>query len=263
MPATQGDSDEGIGWSAVVFLVLFSASAHAQWVKVPQPKIPRTADGKPNLSAPAPRTAYGKPDLSGIWNVDNKYVRDLAADFPADYVPYQPWAKTLFDQRKDGAHSYEDNAAHCLPPGTPRVNAAPFPWKLVQQPDYILIVYENFNMWRQIFLDGRVIAEDAVPTWFGYSTGKWEEIRWLSTHRDSTARRGLIRAADLRRIFTCDRAFYPQRFCHMEIKVTIADPKAYTKPWTMTEPAVLTPKTELMEFICGENNRDLEHLPGR
>src|SRR5215471_10444266 len=159
---------------AIIFLVLISAPAHAQWVKVPQPKIPRSTDGKANLSAPAPRTAYGKPDLSGIWNVDNKYVRDLAADFPPEYVPFQPWAKALFDERKDGAHSYEDNAAHCLPPGTPRVNAAPFPWKLVQQPDYILIIYENFNMWRQVFLDGRVVAEDAVPTWFGYSTGKWE-----------------------------------------------------------------------------------------
>src|SRR5437764_5459684 len=165
---------KGLVGSAVMFLVFAGAPLEAQWIKVPPAKIPRTADGKPNLSAPAARTSYGKPDLSGVWNVDNKYVRDLAVDFPAGYVPFQGWAKTLFDQRKDGSHSFEDNAAHCLPPGTPRINAAPFPWKLIQHPDYILIIYENFNMWRQIFLDGRVLDPDAVPAWFGYSTGEWE-----------------------------------------------------------------------------------------
>jgi hypothetical protein len=249
---------------AIIFLVLISAPAHAQWVKVPQPKIPRTSDGKPNLSAPAPRTAYGKPDLSGIWNVDNKYVRDLAADFPPDYVPFQPWAKALFDQRKDGAHSYEDNAAHCLPPGTPRVNAAPFPWKLVQQPDYILIIYENFNMWRQVFLDGRVIAEDADPTWFGYSTGKWEGDTLVVDTTGFNGKAWLDQGGKpaTESLHVTER-FTRKDFGHMEIKVTINDPKAYTKPWTMTEPAVLTPEIELMEFICGENNRDLEHLPGR
>ena len=126
---------KGLIGSSVVFLLFASGPLQAQWVKVPLPNIPRTPDGKPNLSSPAPRTSYGKADLSGVWNVDNKYVRDLAVDFPAGYVPFQPWAKTLFDQRKDGSHSREDNAAHCLPPGTPRINAAPFPWKLVPDAD--------------------------------------------------------------------------------------------------------------------------------
>src|SRR5207244_5166545 len=135
-------------------------------VKVPPPNVPRTADGKPNLSAPAPQVADGKPDLSGMWEVDNKYVRDLAADLKIENVPFQPWAKGLFDERKDGAHSWEDNAAHCLPPGTPRINAAPFPWKLVQTPTYIVIVYDYYNYWPTIFLDGREMAEDAPPSWF-------------------------------------------------------------------------------------------------
>jgi hypothetical protein len=170
----------------------------------------------------------------------------------------------LFDQRKDGAHSYEDNAAHCLPPGTPRVNAAPFPWKLIQEPDYILIVYENFNMWRQVFLDGRVIAEDAVPTWFGYSTGKWEGDTLVVNTTGFNGKAWLDQGGKpaTESLHVTER-FTRKDFGHMEIKVTIDDPKAYTKPWTMTEPALLTPETQLMEFICGENNRDLEHLPGR
>ena len=102
--------------SSVILLALASATAQAQWLKVPKGHIPRLADGKPNLSAPAPRTADGTPDLSGIWNVDIKYVFNLDADLKPDSVPFQPWAKALFDERKGGAHSWEDNAAHCLPP---------------------------------------------------------------------------------------------------------------------------------------------------
>ena len=255
---------KGLVGSAVMFLMFAGAPLEAQWIKVPPAKIPRTADGKPNLSAPAARTSYGKPDLSGVWNVDNKYVRDLAVDFPAGYVPFQGWAKTLFDQRKDGSHSFEDNAAHCLPPGTPRINAAPFPWKLIQQPDYILIIYENFNMWRQIFLDGRVLDPDAVPAWFGYSTGKWEGDTLVVDTRGFNGKAWIDQLGKpaTESLHVTER-FTRKDFGHMDIQVTIDDPKAYTKPWTITEPAVLTPEVELMEFICGENNRDLEHLPGK
>src|SRR5438128_8212885 len=90
------------------FLTLSGAPAHAQWVKVPPPAVPRTRDGKPNLAAPPPRSSDGKPDLSGVWQADDKYVTDLAADLKADAVPFQPWAKGLYDARKSGAHQRED-----------------------------------------------------------------------------------------------------------------------------------------------------------
>ena len=239
-------------------------TAQAQWVKVPRANIPRTADGKPNLAAPVPRLADGKPDLSGIWEVDNKYVRDLAADLKIENVPFQPWAKALFDERKDGAHSWEDNAAHCLPPGTPRINAAPFPWKLVQTPAYIVIVYENFNFWRQIFLDGREMAEDAPPSWFGYSTGKWEGDTLVVDTKGFNGKAWIDQLGKpaTAALHVIER-FRRKNFGHMDIQVTIDDPKAYTRPWTITEPAKLSSAVELMEFICNENNRDLEHLPGR
>jgi hypothetical protein len=249
---------------SVAVLVLVCAPVNAQWVKVPPPAVPLLADGKPNLSAPAPRLPNGKPDLSGIWEPDNKYVRDLAADLKPGDVPFQPWAKALFDQRKDGSHSYEDNAAHCLPPGTPRINAAPFPWKLVQTPTFIVLVYENFNLWRQIFLDGRELADDATPSWFGYSTGKWEGDTLVVDTKGFNGKAWLDQGGKpaTEALHVTER-FRRKDFGHMEIQITIDDPKAYTKPWTVTEPLNLLTDTELMEFVCNENNRDLEHLPGR
>ena len=133
-----------------------SSPLAAQWTKVPDSGIPRAGDGRPNLSAPAPRLAGGKPDLSGVWEPNaNKYLRNLAADLQPGQVPFQPWAKALFEQRIDGSHSKEDPDANCLPQGVPKIDAAPAPWKIVQTPKFIAILYEAFNLWRQIFLDGR------------------------------------------------------------------------------------------------------------
>ena len=141
---------------SIVIVFTLCVALQAQWAKVPPAKIPRTPEGKPNLSAPAPKLPDGKPDLSGIWEpLNNRYVQNIAADLKPEDVPYQPWAKALFDERKTGAHSKEDQPANCLPQGVPRIDAAPAPWKLVQTPGFIVVIYEAFNLWRQIFLDGR------------------------------------------------------------------------------------------------------------
>ena len=130
-------------WAAVlVALVLLSAPLGAQWLNVPRAAIPRTADGQPNLRAPTPRLPNGTPDLTGIWrSTDNKYLRDLAADMNPDDVPYQPWARALFDARKNGAHSREDPDAHCLPQGVPKIDSVAYPWKIIQTPISYIIVY--------------------------------------------------------------------------------------------------------------------------
>jgi len=250
--------------SSVALVFLACSPLHAQWVKIPPTNIPRLPNGKPNLSAPASRLPNGKPDLSGVWEVSNIYVRDLANDLKPEDVPFQPWAKALFDERKDGSRSREDNAAHCLPPGVPRVNAAPFPWKLIQTPDLILILYEDFTLYRQIFLDGREREKDAAPAWFGYSTGKWEGDTLVV---DTTGFNGKAWIDQLGKPST-EALHVIERFRrkdvgHMDIQITIDDPKAYTRPWTVTEPANLSNADELMEFICNENNRDLEHLPDK
>jgi hypothetical protein len=136
-----------------IFLLIGSPAA-AQWAKVPPTPMPRTPDGKPNLTAPAPRLADGKPDLSGIWSAPLGYLRNLTKDSKEE-VPFQPWAKALYDERASGAHWRDEPDANCLPQGVPKVLLAPAPWRIVQTPDIIFFVHEAFNLWWQVFLDGR------------------------------------------------------------------------------------------------------------
>ncbi len=245
--------------------LLLCGTAVAQWVNVPKGSIPRTPDGKPNLAAPAPKLPDGKPDLSGVWEPNgNKYVRDIAADLKPGDVPFQPWAKALYEQRIDGSHSREDPDANCLPQGVPKINAAPAPWRIVQTPGYIVIVYEAFNLWRQVFLDGRRPAPDPNPTWMGYSTGKWEGDTLVvdTTGFNGKAWLDQLGKPSTEALHVIER-FRRKDFGHMEIQITIDDPKAYTRPWNVTEDARLLPDSELLEFICNENNRDVAHLPGQ
>jgi len=146
----------------------------------------------------------------------------------------------------------------------PRINAAPPPWKLIQTPGFIVIIYEASTLWRQIFLDGRELAEDFTPTWLGYSTGKWDGDTLVVDTRGFNGEAWLDQSGKP----STDALHVIERFRrkdlgHMDIQITIDDPKAYTKPWIVTEEVRLSTNTELLEFICNENNRDLEHLPGK
>ena len=250
--------------AAIVLLAAGLTAAHAQWwLDVPD-KIPRTVDGKPDLAAPAPRLPDGRPDLSGIWNPDgNKYVRNIAADLKPEDVPYQPWAKALAEDREDGSHSREDPDANCLPQGVPKIAAAPAPWKIVQTRDLIVVVHEAFTLWRQIFLDGRKLADEVNPTWMGYSTGRWDGDTLVVDTRGFNGKAWLdqLGKPSTEQLHVIER-YRRKDFGHMDIEVTIDDPGAYTKPWTVTQPVHLLPETELLEFVCNENNRDLPHLPG-
>jgi len=249
--------------AALAAVFWMSSPLVAQWTKVPASGIPRTSDGRPNLSAPAPRLAGGKPDLSGVWEPNaNKYLRNLAADLQPGQVPFQPWAKALFEQRIDGSHSKEDPDANCLPQGVPKIDAAPAPWKIVQTPKFIAILYEAFNLWRQIFLDGREFERDLNPTWMGYSIGTWDGDTLVVETRGFNGKAWLDQlgrpSTDSLRVI---ERFHRKDYGHMDLQVTIDDPKAYTKPWTVTEDVHLLPDSELLEFMCNENNRDVEHLP--
>jgi hypothetical protein len=253
-----------ISHAVLMALFLLPASVFAQWTKVPSSNVPHTSDGKPNLSAPVPRGPDGKPDLTGPWSSkDNAFLRDIAAGMEAEAVPFQPWAKALFDQRKDGSHSREDPDANCLPQGVPKVNAVAYPWKMIPSRGSIVIVYEAFNLWRQVFMDGRELRPDANPTWQGYSTGKWEGDTLVVDTRGFNGKAWLdqLGRPTTEALHVVER-FRRQDFGRMEIQITIDDPKAYTRPWTVTEAVYLQSDTDLLEFICNENNRDLEHLPG-
>jgi hypothetical protein len=253
---------------------LVAAEADSQWVKVPDPTVPRTADGEPDLGAPAPRTPDGKTDLSGVWLADTDpdaapisvehmplplYFVNIAADMPFEAVPYQPWAAELFQQRL--ANEGRDTpTASCKPTGVPALDTAPLPYKIVQSPELVLILYEENTVFRQIFLDGREPVEDAEPRWMGYSTGRWDgdalvvetvgfnDQLWLDAmgHPHSEALRLIQR-------------FRRSDVGHLAIETTIDDPGAYTKPITYTVTATLLPDEDLLEYFCTENEKDVEH----
>jgi hypothetical protein len=244
-----------LGW--VGTLLLFS-----QWANVPIPNTPRTPDGKPNLTAPAPRTVDGKPDISGIWRVaDGRYLQNIATEIGE--APFQPWAAALYKERADALGKGRPSE-RCIPHGIPDgmlVRNSPF--KIVQTPTVTVILYEEFNHYRQIFSDGRSFPPEANPSWFGYSLGKWEgetfvvetigfnDKSWFDDpgHPHSEALRVTER-------------FRRLNFGRLEMQVTFDDPKAYTKPWSATIPFTLLADTELIESIC-ENERDHEHMVGK
>ena len=241
----------------LAFLALVSVPAFAQWANVPPSPIPRTPDGKPNLSAPVPRLPDGKPDLSGIWSPPTGYLRNLARDLKEE-VPFQPWAKALYDERAAGLYWREEPDANCLPQGVPKVLLAPAPWRIVQTPKIVFFVHEAFNLWWQAFLDGRrfVPHPDVSPTWHGYSTAKWDGDTLVV---DSGGFNGKIWLDQLGKPATealhVTTRFLRKDVGRMDIQITIDDPKAYTRPWTVTVEVRLLPDTELMEFICLENEK--------
>jgi hypothetical protein len=245
----------------------------AQWLHYPDPAIPRTADGKANLSAPAPKAADGKPDLSGIWVISEEqsafgaytsHFMDLAVDLKPAEAPFQPWAKALSEQRQANEHK-DDPLARCMSPGVPRIDTIA-PFKIIQTPRLMIALYETTanSAFRQIFLDGRPLPKDPQPTWLGYSVGTWEggvlkvdtigfnDKGWIDTgmgHPQSEA------------LHVVERFVRPD-FGHLDIAVTIDDPKAYTKPWTGNLKTHLLPDTELLEMTC-ENSRGTEHMVGK
>jgi hypothetical protein len=232
----------------------------AQWAKVPSPSIPRRPDGRPDLSAPAPRLPDGRPDFSGIWSPPTGFLRNLALNLKPDEVQFQPWAKTLYEERAAGLHWKEEPDANCLPQGVPKILLAPAPWRVVQTPERIFFVHEAFNLWWQVFTDGRefVPSDDVTPTWMGYSTGRWDGDTLVV---DSRGFNGKVWLDQLGKPSTealhVNMRFRRKDFGHMAIQITIDDPKAYLKPWTVNVEVNLQTNTELLEFICLENERDV------
>ena len=236
-------------------LAVFALPLAAQWANVPR--------AKTNLAAPAPRTRDGKPDLSGVWQTDIKFNTNLAADLDPAAVPMTRWAKGLYDQRQAN-NAKDDPEGFCLPPGVPRVNGVPFPEKIFQMKDVIVILYETRATFRQIFLDGRKPVTDAQPSWMGYSTGRWEgdvllvettgfnDKTWLDDdghpHSENLHVQERFRRVDMG---------------HLSIEITIEDAKAYTHSWAVTEVFHLQPGNDLLEYVCLENNLDPQHLVGK
>lgn len=239
----------------------------AQWPRIVAKNAPRTPAGKVDLAAPAPRSG-GKPDLSGLWEQYSeaqmpKYLLNLAADMKPEDVPLQPWAAALLKQRED-TNSVDHPGARCLPSGIPEKDAVPAPFKIIQTNGLIAILYESRTIFRQIFTDGRELPKDPQPAWQGYSVGHWDGDTMV-VDTSGFQDQGWL---DMAGHPASDKLHVIERFTRknygsLSIDITIDDPKAYTKTWTIHEAAHLLPDDELMEHICEENNRDPAHMVGK
>jgi hypothetical protein len=245
----------------VAAVLLLANPAGAQWKNLPMDGVPLGADGKPNMSAPAPRTSDGRPDLSGIYTPNMRYFRNLAADLGIANVPMTDEARSIHKSREDGTLGYLEPDAHCLPQGVPKINMAPVPFKIVQTDKLVVLVYEAFNLWRQVHLDGREFGDDLNPSWLGYSKGRWEGDELVVETRGLNGKQWLDHGG----LPTSDKLTVIERFRRptfgqLEIVLTISDPTYYTKPWTVTTNARRMLNTELFEFICNENERSTPHM---
>jgi len=264
------------GWHMMWTVALaMAASADAQWLNYPTAGVPRLPNGQPNLSAPAPRTADGKPDLSGIWMVEAQGAPDgfggIAQgttqfwDIDAGIkggLPYQPWAAELRKARKS-EHSKDSPGVRCLPVGILQMHTVPFPWRIVQAPGFMAILHEREGF-RQIFTDGRPVLSDAQPTWLGYSAGKWDGDTLVVV--TTGFREGLWadnNGTPLTGAAKITERFRRPNFGKLEVEVTVDDPKAYTKPWTVTVNQSIMLDTDLLEYVCTEGERDVSHMVGK
>lgn len=247
-------------------VLCFAASPiRAQWLNYRAPEIPRTKNGEVNLSAPTPKAADGKPDLSGVWESEPAYFYDLANDLKPGDVMMLPWAKALVAEREGKEHQ-DDPLSECMPPGVPRINMStnnmPHPFKVVQTPSLVLLLYETSanSTFRQVFLDGRALPQDPQPTWLGYSVGRWDGNTLVV---DTIGFNGRSWVDTAKGHPQTEAAHVTERFArpdfgHLQIDITIDDPKAYAKPWRAKVPVHLLPDTDLIETYC-ENEKDHVH----
>jgi len=266
----------------IAVLICAPGVASGQWLRYPTADVPQTADGKPNLVAPAPRLPNGKPDFSGLWGtaayspcIPNAAVfQECGTELPGSPLlvnvgmnltgglPYQPWAAALVKQRT-ADFSKEDPHVRCLPDNPPRPYALPHLTKALHSPRLLVLLYEVNAMYRQIFTDGRPMPADPNPTWNGYSTGEWEgdtlvvhtigfrDGLWLDTSGSP-----MTNAAKM-----TERIRRPN-YGRLEIEVTVDDPNAYTRPWTVSMPMELRLDTELVDEFCLENEKSSQRMLG-
>jgi len=242
--------------AGTVFSLIASSSA-AQWLDLPTPGIPRTPDGKPNLTAPAPKTRDGKPDLSGMWHRESDhYYNNAAADLkPADI---KPWAQALY-QRRSADFQKDSMEAQCLPLGPAAVTTSDAV-KFIQTPSLIVILFEDLT-YRQIHMDGRKLPKDPNPSWMGYSVGRWDGDTLVVETSGFTDRAWLdYDGHPHTEALRLTERYRRRDFGHLDVTVTFDDPGAYEKPWTLSVPMELFPDTELLEAVC-ENDKSREHTP--
>lgn len=264
--------------AAVMVTLLLFIPAHAQWLNYPTPGIPRLPDGKPNLKAPAPRMADGKPDLSGIWDARcysgeclqsgaplaggaSPRFMDLAEGLKASDVELTPWAAGIQAQRVSRDH-VDDPYGYCLLPGVPRINFIGT-LKIIPTTQVTVFLYETAaNLaFRQVFTDGRRLPDVNEHTWLGYSIGRWEGDTFVveTTGLKDGGWLDTLKARPHSDALRVTERFRRPDFGHVELTITINDPKAYLKPWTVKTALNLVADMELLEGSCDTHDKTMEH----
>jgi hypothetical protein len=259
-----------------LLMAVMQGTLSAQWLHYPTPGIPRTRDGKPNLTAPAPKGGDGKPDLSGLWLPQNdphtigtdgellpaRFI-DLTKGLKPEDVSMEPWAQALFQERLRNFQK-DDPTSHCQPVGMPRADIVPSTIKILQTPGLTVMLLESDTTFRQIYTDGRKLPEDSQPSWMGYSTGRWEEndfvVETIGFHDKGWLDAEGHPHSDALRL---TERFRRTDFGRMELQMTIDDPKTYKKPFTVSQILELVPDSDLLEYFCSENERDAQHFVTR
>lgn len=248
----------------------------AQWIGYPTPGVPHKADGSVEMNAPTPRMPSGKPDLSGIWIADrtpegeqtrsdvgnlssSRHMANLGVDLP-DGLPYQPWLIPIVKERTDNL-AVDDPHIRCLPDNFLRAYGLPHLLKFVHTADLLLVLNEMNAGYRQVFNDGRALPDTPTPSFQGYSSATWSgdtlvidtigvrDDTWIDWNGSVITENAKVRE-EITRL----------DYGHMEIKVTVDDPVAYTEPWSATLRQRIVVDAELIDEICLENERFVEHM---
>lgn len=255
---------------------LASLPAAAQWIGYPTANVPRKADGTVNMTAPVPRMADGKPDFSGIWISDrtpegeetpsdghnlptSRQMENMGIDIPGG-LPYQPWLVPIVEERTANL-AIDDPHIRCLPDNFLRAYGLPHMLKFVHTRDLLVVLDEMNAGYRQVFTDARPLPEDPSPSWQGYSSASWSgdtlvvdtigvrDDTWIDWHGSVLTEAAKVRE-EIRR----------PDFGHLEIRVTVDDPRAYTEPWTVTLKQRIVIDAELIDEICLENEQFVERM---
>jgi hypothetical protein len=263
---------------ALLGACVLSTPLAAQWVGYPTAGVPRKADGTVDMAAPAPRLPDGKPDFSGIWTTadsKNKKGQDTAGDgndisssrYMANMgsemqggLPYQPWLVPIVKKRTENL-AIDDPHIRCLPDNFLRAYGLPHMLKFVHKPDLLVVLDEMNAGYRQVFTDARALPEQPTPSWQGYSSGRWSGdtliVDTIGLRNDTWIDWNgsvLTEAAKVR------EEIQRPDFGHLKIKVTVDDPKAYTKPWSVMLTQRIVVDAELIDEICLENEQFVKRM---
>ena len=253
-----------------------TGTAQAQWIGYPTSGVPRKADGSVDMQAPAPRLPDGRPDFSGIWISDvtpegeetpsdvfslpsSPYMENFGARMP-DGLPYQEWQLPIVAERTEN-QAIDDPHIRCLPDNFLRAYGLPHMLKFVHKPELLIVLNEMNAGYRQVFTDARPLPEDPTPSWQGYSSGRWSgdtlivdtigvrDDTWIDWNGSVVTETARIREEISR-----------PDFGHLQIRVTVDDPEAYTEPWSATLQQRIVVDGELIDEICLENEQFVQRM---